>query len=375
MSQGNEFGAILRMVLLALQRSSFLLAVLIVSCSALALAQSEQAPRTQPPEASAPPAAASETRVQPGQPATGSVTGTIVDQTGAPVAGADIALPGVGQFSRRDVLSDGDGKFYIGNVPAGPFQLTITMAGFSTQVVSGIVQSDENYAVPRITLIVATQVTEVHVGLTEEQIAEDQIKVQEKQRVFGLIPNFYVSYVPDAAPLTWKQKMELAWKSSSDPITLLSVAGVAGVEQATGAFAEYGSGAQGYAKRFGATYADVVSGTFLGSAIFPALFRQDPRYFYKGTGSTRSRILYALRSAFVCKSDDKTWGPNYSNVLGNLAAGGLANLYYPANKRGVGLTFETAGIRIGETAVAGVFQEFIIRKLTPNARPRNVSQP
>jgi hypothetical protein len=305
----------------------------------------------------------------------GGITGTVIDQTDALLPGARVVLTRPDQSSREEVETGSNGQFSFANVAPGPFQLSISAPDFATQVVSGTVSAGQTYVVPDITLTLATQVTRVTVGLTQEELAEEQIKQEEKQRVLGFIPNFYVTYIPDAAPLTTKQKFELAWKSSTDPVTFLGVAALAGVQQATNQFKGYGQGFQGYAKRFGATYADVFDGTFLGSAIFPTLLKQDPRYFYKGTGSFRSRLLYALGNAVICKGDNKQWQPNYSNILGNFAAGAIANLYYPQSNRGVGLTFETAGIRIAETAVAGVFQEFIVRKLTPNLPPRNVSQP
>ena len=115
------------------------------------------------------------------------------------------------------------------------------------------------------------------------------------------------------------------------------------------------------------SYADTVTGTFIGSAILPSLLKQDPRYFYKGTGSTRSRILYAIANSVICKGDNGHWQPNYSGILGSLAAGGISNLYYPAQDRdGAELTFENALIGIGNGAAANLLQEFLIRKLTPN---------
>jgi hypothetical protein len=273
-------------------------------------------------------------------------------------------------------MTDSFGQFYFLNVPAGNFQLSISAPNFATQVISGTVHPGEHYVAPQITLIIATATTQVTVGaLTQQEEAEQEVQQEEKQRVLGFIPNFYVTYLPNAALLSAKQKFRLAWKSSTDPISIVLVGAVAGSEQATNGFKGYGQGAQGYGKRFGATYADVVDGTFLGGAVFPVLLKQDPRYFYKGTGSFRSRLFYALSMAFICKGDNKKWQPNYSNVLGNIAAGGIANAYYPASNRGAGLTFQTAGVRIGETALAGVFQEFVIRKLTPNVPGRNTTQP
>ena len=306
-----------------------------------------------------------------GQQIPGSISGTVVDQSGAVVAGARVRLTGKGQSglqeSRSDTLSDNDGKFSFANVAPGPFQLTVTVAGFATQTSSGILHAGENYVVPAAALAVATAVTDVEVGIPRSEVAEEQIKIEEHQRVLGVLPNFFVSYIPNAAPLNSKQKFQLAWKTVLDPVTFVFVGGVAGVQQAQNHFPGFGQGAQGYGKRFGADYADTVSGTFIAGAILPALLKQDPRYFYKGTGSKKSRVLYAIANAVICKGDNGRWQTNYSNILGSLAAGGISNLYYPAQSRGVGLTFENAGLSIGGSAFSNLFQEFVIKKLTPKA--------
>jgi hypothetical protein len=205
-----------------------------------------------------------------------------------------------------------------------------------------------------------------------------QVKDQEKQRVFGLIPNFYVSYVPNAVALTPKHKFELAWRSASDPVTLIGVGVLAGIDQAGDRWNAYGQGVQGYAKRYGASYANVFAATFIGGAVLPSVLKQDPRYFYKGKGSKRSRILYALAtSSIICKGDNGRWQPNYSNVLGSFAAAGIETLYIPANDRkGSGFVVSSALIRIGETSLAGILQEFIFPKLAHRARsqPTPVNQ-
>jgi|ERR1700722_8337560 len=304
-----------------------------------------------------------------------SLSGTIADQSGAVIAGARIKLTRTGDPRSTDnssggqeAVSDSDGQFSFANVAPGAFQLTITSGGFETRTSSGILLSGEVHMVPQIALTVATNVVDVQVGVSQTEVAEEQMKVEEQQRVLGVLPNFYVSYIPDAVPLTSKQKFKLAGKTMIDPFTFVIVGGAAGVEQAQNHFKGYGQGAQGYGKRYGAGYADTAAGTFIGAAILPSLLKQDPRYFYKGTGSTLSRFFYAAANAVICKGDNGRWQANYSNVLGSLAAGGISNLYYPAQDRnGAGLTLENGAIGLASTAVANVFQEFFIRKLTPKA--------
>jgi hypothetical protein len=104
----------------------------------------------------------------------------------------------------------------------------------------------------------------------------------------------------------------------------------------------------------------------LSSAILPAAFKQDPRYFYKGTGSRGSRAMYAIANAVICKGDNGHWQANYSAILGGLAAGGISNLYYPSsNRSGVEVSFTNALIGTAEGAVQNLFQEFVVRRLTP----------
>ena len=307
---------------------------------------------------------------QPAQLSPGSIGGTVVDPSGALVAGARITLtrPAELQLPNPEVISGDDGRFSFAGLVPGPFELVISAAGFAPQTSSGILHPGEIYNVAQIALAVAANVTDVQVALSRIEVAEAQLKDEEKQRVLGVIPNFYVTYDPHPLPLDAKQKFELAWKTSIDPVTFLIVGGIAGMQQAQNTFSGYGQGAQGYGKRYGANYANLVSGTFIGSAILPSLLKQDPRYFYKGTGSNRSRIQYAIANSVICKGDNGRWQVNYSNILGNLAAGGISNLYYPAQNRGVGLTFENTAIGIGATAAANLVEEFLMRKLTPNLK-------
>ncbi len=324
----------------------------------------------------APGTAASSGEQLPDQRLSGSIRGGVVDQTGTAVVGARVRLTREDQSPNLEVLSGDDGQFSFTNIAPGPFHLTIGSDGFAAQTFSGILHSGEIYAVPQTTLAIATAIAEVRVVPSRTEVAEDEIKEEEKQRVLGVVPNFYVSYVQNAAPLSSKQKFELAWKTTVDPVNFGLTAVIAGIQQAQNDFSGYGQGAQGYAKRYGASYADSVTGTLIGSAILPSLLKQDPRYFYKGSGSKRSRVLYAIANSVICKGDNGHWQANYSSVLGSLAAGGISNLYYPAkNRDGAELTFENALIGIGATAAANLLQEFLIRKLTPSASNHGQAKP
>jgi hypothetical protein len=186
----------------------------------------------------------------------------------------------------------------------------------------------------------------------ERKKAQDQLQAQEKQRVFGVMAAFNTTRNKDALPLSTGQKYQLFFKSASDPWPFLLAGFGAGIDQAEDSFPEYGQGAQGYAKRFGAAYTDYFTGNLLGNAVLASLMKEDPRYFQKGTGSYTSRFLWAATSTVWCKRDNATWGPNYANVLGNLMGAAVSNLYYPQSDRTVGGTVER-GFTVTAQAIIG----------------------
>jgi hypothetical protein len=294
-----------------------------------------------------------------------TLSGTIVDQNGSAVVGARIKLSREDQ-PPQEVITGEDGHFSFSNVAPGPFEMTISCEGFATRASSGVVRLGDANLLPPITMALATEVTEVRVGVSTFELAQEQLRQEEQQRALGFIPNFYVTYNPNAVALSAKQKFNLAWKTTVDPVSFALNGASAGLEQATNQYGGYGQGAPGYAKRYGAGYADLVVGTYIGSAILPSLLKQDPRYFYRGTGSKKSRVMYAIANAVICKGDNGEWQPNYSGIAGSIAAGGISNLYYPSGDRGASLIFENTLIGIGTTAAANLLQEFVIRKLTPN---------
>ena len=307
---------------------------------------------------------------------TGSISGTVVDPSGAVIANVKVSLAAQGLTANRETFSDADGQFIFSQVAPGPYQISFIAAGFAPSQQSGTLHPGENYVVPQTALVVASANVALEVTESPAQIAEDEVKIEEKQRVLGIIPNFYVTYLPHAVPLTPRLKFQLAWKSILNPYTFGITGGIAGIEQAENTFSGYGQGTQGYAKRYGAAYGDLVTGTFIGGAILPSLLKQDPRYFYKGTGSKKSRLLYAIAMSVVCKGDNGHWQLDYSGIIGGLAAGGISNLYYPEqNRNGVSLTFENALIGIAGGAAGNILQEFVVRRFTPHAPPLDTGKP
>jgi hypothetical protein len=298
----------------------------------------------------------------------GQVSGTVVDADADVVGNAEVTLSREGVSEVRKTQTGSDGRFQYNGVPPGKFKVTVRLKGMAPVSLSGLLHAGEIYETPSIRLDKPEVEIDVQVVASQSDLAEAEIKVEEHQRLVGFLPNFFVAYDWHAAPLSTRQKFELAWKNAIDPGNALLNAGVAGVEQAQNTFPGYGQGAAGYGKRFGAASGDLLAGTMLGGAVFPTLFKQDPRYFYKGTGTVKSRLYYALSRAVICRGDNGKWQPAYASMLGDLSAGAVTNLYVPASSRdGAGLTLGEGFLNIAGDALGNVVQEFVLRRLTPHA--------
>ena len=281
--------------------------------------------------------------------------------------GPYVTLGGSTVTPERATVTNDAGAFHFAAVAPGDHIIAISAEGFARWTTNVAASGGANQPPITAVLQVAATTTKVDVGLPREELAVQQLKAEEKQRLLGVFPHYFVSYEPDPAPLNAAQKFQLGWKTMLDPITILSSAIGAGIEQARNSYHEFGQGTEGYAKRFGAQYVDGVNSVIIGSVMMQALFHQDPRYFYKGTGSARRRLLYAVATAFVRKGDNGHWQPDYSDVLGSLAAGEIATLYYPASSRTGLRLFHGVLLDLGGRAAGNLFEEFVFRKITTHA--------
>lgn len=302
-----------------------------------------------------------------------ALSGVVHDISRAVVAGADVTLSRVDGSQQRSSKSGADGTFAFTGLPADTYVVNVRAPGLQI-FTSGrlVLVPHQTYYMPNIVMGIAIANTEVTVRPTE-QGATEQVRAEERQRIFGLIPNYFTSYIFDPVPLTARQKFSLTSHDAFDPVSLVGVGIAAGIQQSSNSFAGYGQGAAGYGKRYGAALGNSLSDDFLSHAVFPALLHQDPRYFYQGSGSKRSRLLHAISFAVLTRSDNGRTTLNYSYLLGDLGSGALSNLYYPHADRGTGLVFTNAAIGIGGRAAGSIFREFfskrVTRNLPANAKP------
>jgi hypothetical protein len=302
--------------------------------------------------------------------ATATITGTVLDVNGDLVPGATVVLNGAASGDRREVTSDDSAAFKFDSVNAGiPYEVTVQVKGFSTWTSPAIVLEPSQFMIlDGIHLKMEGESTSVTVYGSTEEIAVEQVHLAEQQRVFGFIPNFYVNYDgANAAPLTTELKFKLAMRVARDPISILGVAFMSGIDQASNR-PDYVQGAKGYGQRFGANAAGAFSDILLGGAVLPSLLHQDPRYFYQGTGTTASRLKHAVSAPFICRGDNGNRQINFSSMGGVMGATALSMAYYPSSNRGSGDLMLAFSVSEGARVLAAIAQEFIIPRFTPSLK-------
>jgi hypothetical protein len=185
-------------------------------------------------------------------------------------------------------------------------------------------------------------------------------------RVFGVLPNYRTADASqEGTVLTVHQKFAIAAKDSFDYPLVFLAGEFAGLAQLTNQQPSFGQGMKGFGHRLATNYADQAMGNMLTEGVFPVLLHEDPRYFRKGTGTSKSRAFYAMTRVMVTHKDSGGTRFNYSEWVGNAAAVAVSNAYYPDTR-----TFSDNGqkllMQVGTDAVSQVLKEFwpdIKRKL------------
>jgi hypothetical protein len=357
MIQAKQLPATLWQILLA--------SMLILSCTAASLlhAQTTSSENEEAQlQAQTQPDSARRSLPDPG-PQQGRITGTVTDVNDLPISGAVVDLKSGDSDDVRSITTNENGFYqFLAVQPGRPYQVSIRAAGFAQWDSPGVtVDAGQSKIVDATEL----RIEEVQTSITvtpanSHDIATAQVKAEERQRGFGIIPNFYASYDLNPEPMDAGLKFRLALRVARDPFTFTGVAILAGAGQAAGdpAFVQ---GARGYGERFGVNYANSFTDIMLDGAILPSILHQDPRYFYQGTGTSKSRVAHVIASLFVAKGDNGRLQPNYSALGGDLTSAAISNLYYPRSNRGAGLVFKSFATVTAIHLAVRMLDEFVFR--------------
>lgn len=295
--------------------------------------------------------------------AAASLQGEVADSSGALVPGAHVLLHLPGQPRDRETVADAQGHFLFSALGPGQYSFVVTAPGFQTfESVPFALGAGEARQLDPVKLEIPSNHADAYVTLNRKEIAAAEVHAAEQQRIVGF-PDFYTSFVWDAAPMDARQKLSLGVHATTDRMAFVTAALVAGAEQIKGTYPGYGDGPAGFGKRYGAAYADGFIGKFLGGAVLPGVFHQDPRYFYMGPrGTIRQRVQHAVFSSFLTRGDNGHMQPNYSHILGNASAGALSSVYHPASEGAGRLALNNALLgTVGEAGVNVVRELFLKR--------------
>jgi hypothetical protein len=300
------------------------------------------------------------------QDASGLIEGTVTDARGDLVPDASVTLAEKGHTNLREATTDAAGHFLFKDVAGGTYSVLVSAHNLKTYLSPPLVElPGEHNELPPIALTVVAA-TSIDVSGNSEQVAEQELNLETKQRVLGVLPNFFTSFVYDATPLNTRQKFKLTTRSLIDPTAFLAVAISAGAEQYEDTFPSWGnSDAASYGKRYAAGYGDELLTRTFSYAIYPSIFHQDPRYFYLGPSSSgRKRFLHAVESGIITRGDNGKSQFNISDLLGSASAGALSSLYHPASDGPGRLAGLNVGVGIGGKAVQALIREFIWPRFT-----------
>jgi hypothetical protein len=189
--------------------------------------------------------------------------------------------------------------------------------------------------------------------------SKDTPEKKKDDRMFYVMPNYLtVDNEGDVEPISWKEKFSITARGAFDPYEFAIVGVVAGIRQADDSYPAFGQGMEGYAKRYGAGFADQVDGNLMVGAVYPSILKTDPRYFRMGEGGFAHRFGYAISRIFVTRKDSGGSVFNVSEFAGNATAIGISNVYYPAANRSVSSNVNNWGTQMGIDAFGNELKEF-----------------
>jgi Carboxypeptidase regulatory-like domain len=298
---------------------------------------------------------------------TGLIQGKVTDSSDAPILGAVVTVSGA-DGNPRMTATDIEGAFQVSSLPPGNYNVKISASGLSDWTASDVTVSVPPE--PKLLLAVmqvAPNITTVTVGLSPEELAEEQIKQETQQRVMGIIPNYFVAYQNNAAPLSPKQKFHLSFKLLTDPTTFAAVGITAGIQQAKNSYYQFGQGSKGFGKRLGAAYGTAATSLLLTSVAADSVLHQDPRYFYSGQGTRKQRAWYAVKSAFRARGDNGKWQPPYAGLIGTIAAAEISNVYYPGSRTQYTLLGRSLMFHFAGAIALNLGEELLLKRFTSHA--------
>jgi len=188
---------------------------------------------------------------------------------------------------------------------------------------------------------------------------DPQAGLKQTKRILFIIPNFRsVSADAKLPPLSPKEKFKLAISDTFDYSSFIEVGILAGVSDWHKSEPDFGHGAIAYGRYYWHSLADTIDGNFMTELIVPVATHEDPRYYTLGHGGVVKRTVYSVSRLAIARSDSGRSMPNFAEVVGNGAASGISNFYYPSNDRTWTKTGQRWALQVGVDGLSNLVKEF-----------------
>jgi hypothetical protein len=142
--------------------------------------------------------------------------------------------------------------------------------------------------------------------------------------------------VKEWKPLTSREKFDVFLHSTYAPRTFANAAIDVVADRAKGRHdPEYETGLRGWGQHYGIELATSETDVFFQKFLFPALLKQDPRYFRNPELPFLKRALYSMSRVVITRTDSGGETFNSSRFLAAASARALSDLYVPGERQGM----------------------------------------
>jgi hypothetical protein len=160
-------------------------------------------------------------------------------------------------------------------------------------------------------------------------------------------------------PLTTRQKFDLFLHSTYAPSTFLNAGVDVVADRVKGRQdPEYETGMLGWGQHYGIELSTTETDVFFQQFLFPAVLKQDPRYYRNPDLPFFKRVLYSMSRVVITRSDSGGETFNASRILGSAASRAVSDLYIPGQPQGLRPLSDCVGFRLLRDAGMNLVHEF-----------------
>ncbi len=198
-----------------------------------------------------------------------------------------------------------------------------------------------------------------HFAQMKALLDPQQMKALIKTQMNRVIDGKPYPAVTEWQPLTTRQKFDVFLHSTYSPSTFLNAGIDVVADRVKGRRdPEYETGMMGWGQHYGISLATSETNVFFERFLFPALLKQDPRYYRNPDLPFFKRALYSMSRVVITRNDTGGQTINASRILGGAATRALSDLYVPGQSQGMRPISNTVSFDLLRDAGMNLLHEF-----------------